>query len=105
MVQRRYICYLFLIYPSYAHHLCRFNVKLVLLSEIWPQMVLVRLLFMQWLFVVCTEAYQSKIFHVGALDVIYQLLTTLPNHTMDTIVAATAALKNISIHQGSEVGI
>ena len=36
---------------------------------------------------------------------IYDLLTNLPNHNVDTIVAATAALKNISIHQGSEVNI
>lgn len=55
------------------------------------------------LFLAYAESYQSKIFHVGALEVIYQLLITLPNHTVDTIVAATAALKNISIHQGSEV--
>ena len=53
----------------------------------------------------CAETYQSKIFNAGALDVIYELLIALPNHTVDTIVAATAALKNISIHQGSEVSI
>ena len=57
------------------------------------------------IYVLCAEAYQAKIFQFGALDVIYELLMNLPNHNVDTIVAATAALKNISIHPGSEVRI
>lgn len=53
----------------------------------------------------CAEVYQAKIFQAGGLDVIYELLTSLANHGVETIVAAAAALKNISIHQGSEVSI
>lgn len=52
-----------------------------------------------------TEAYQAKIFQAGTLDAIHELLTALPNHNIDTIIAAAAALKNISIHQGNEVSI
>ena len=51
------------------------------------------------------EAYQPKIFQAGGLDVIYELLIALASYNVDTIVAATAALKNISIHQGSEVSV
>ena len=69
-------------------------------------MVLVRVILVLHIdlcYLMYTEAYQGKIFQAGALDVIYELLTNLPNHNVETVVAAIAALKNISIHQGSEV--
>ena len=89
----------------YLHTYClyRLNLKRVWLFETWPQMVLVRVTLVLYIHLFVTEAYQGKIFQAGALDVIYELLTNLPNHNVETVVAATAALKNISIHQGSEV--
>ena len=81
----------------------RLNLKRVWPFETWPQMVLVRVILVLYIHLFITEAYQGKIFQAGALDVIYELLTNLPNHNVETVVAATAALKNISIHQGSEV--
>jgi len=47
--------------------------------------------------------YQTKILQAGGLEAIHDLLIVPTNHGDDTVIAAVAALKNISIHQGSEV--
>ncbi|XP_065897796.1 uncharacterized protein [Dysidea avara] len=49
--------------------------------------------------------YQTKILQAGGLEAIHDLLVTYTNHGEDTVIAAVAALKNISIHQGSEISI
>ena len=53
--------------------------------------------------IVTVGVYQTKILQAGGLEAIHDLLVTYTNHGEDTVIAAVAALKNISIHQGSEV--
>jgi len=53
---------------------------------------------------VMVGVYQTKILQAGGLDAIHDLLVVYNNHGEDTVIAAVAALKNVSIHQGSEVG-